>query len=100
MHTITVCREMELYFPSFLKPTLHRRVFYLHAPATLPVETEPSGPSKYEATSAHIGEGFGLFVFHFWIAAYESSRFFRNVVASSHPRRRNRQQPCRGNIFS
>ena len=76
--------------------------FYLDAPTTLPTETEPPRPSKYEAKSAHIGEGLGLFVFDVWIAAYESSTYFRNVspVTSSHPRRRNRQQPCCGNIFS
>jgi len=53
--------------------------FYLHAPASLPAEREPPGPSKNEANSSHIGEGLVLSVFDVWIAAYESSTFFRNV---------------------
>jgi hypothetical protein len=71
---------MEDYFYSFLTPTLHRRCFFfLSRPSNLPVETEPPGPSKYEATFAHIGEGLGLFVVDVWIAAYDRRTFFRNV---------------------
>jgi len=53
--------------------------FYLHSPSNLPASKEPQRPSKYEDTSAHIGEGLGLSVFDVWIAAFECSTIFRNV---------------------
>jgi len=56
-------------------------VFYLHAPENLTAAREPPGPSKYEAKTAHVGEGLGLFVFSVSVAAYDSSTFFRNVRA-------------------
>jgi len=54
-------------------------VIYLHAPATLHELREPLGPSKYDAKSAHTGEGLGLILFDVWTAVYVSSNFFRNV---------------------
>jgi len=54
-------------------------LFYLHSTANLPAARNPSVPSKYKAKFAHIGEEIGLSVFNFWIAACESSTFFRYV---------------------
>ena len=102
MHIMMACRDMEVYLHSFLNLILHRRCFKLHAPNFLPAAMQPRRPSKYKANSAHTGEGLGLFVFDVWqqhMSAVRSSEM-SGPVTSSHPRRRNRQEPCFGNIFS
>jgi hypothetical protein len=67
-------------FPLILNTCIRSTLnFYHHSPANLPVAKGRPGPSKYETTSAHIGEWLGLSVFDLWIAAYECSTFFRNV---------------------
>ena len=67
-------------FPFILNTHITSTLFFL--PSLTSQFTRREGATdnrKYEANIAHIGEGLDLSVFDVWIAAYESSTFFRNV---------------------